>query len=522
VDHLRSIRGRDVKTGLELTFDFLARTRNDAAVLVLVAAMASPLAEVRRRAARAILRRESAVGTLSLVEHWEQLEPEERALAGEDERRMTIAVNQILQNPADRRHWQAIACAAELKLQGAAIPLIDCAEFGAVQVRQRALDVVLAMAVELGRSARHERDAPTHRIPIIERLSDAVRRWPTHRIDMLLDAFLACVRWEDGVLLTMLAEPEPPQDILLMRMLRSPIPEVVQLLAGWARKRRIPDGIVGVLRQRQDALLRDELLSIASDPSSGSMQTTMQVVGVPNCIRPTDNLLASLDRIHWPAAVRLVFAGQSDGLRQLVWLLTAIESDDEPTVKAATALISQVHRIDPEVFIRGAVELGQPDASPSADVVARMLRLLRRDDLKLKESIRHLLAPLHIDALLPRLESLRMHTRRMLGRVSRQVDPDALQRITDQLRHPVLTRRLAAIDAIVALQATDELVEPLSKLIESDFDEARERAIIALGSGRGPATRQVLERLEQQTLGHIHDAVDVAIASRSLQEHTSE
>lgn len=480
---------------LERTFELLARTRQPVALDLLIAAMDSAAPSVRKLAVRSLLQRGEERGLQAIIDHWHGLDPGEIETLCEHERRLTPSIIRTLSRSTGEGVGQAIAAARRLHSLRTIPALLEIAQAADSPHQSVAIQTILHLANSLGRAARQDRDTPSLRAPVLERLADAVRRFPRHRHADLVDAFLCAVRWEDGCLTSLLADDEPTSQIIAQRLEHSPQPGVIQLLAGWIRRHRIPNLVQRVLRNRSDQTFRDELLTcVGQDPSSHVLKQ-LRSLGTPACCRPIDRLFVQLPRTAWPAAVHLIAASEADSLRTLRMLLDALDLHDSPTTESAIRELQKLNGIDPQVWLRAAAEIGEPDAGVAAQLLERMLRWLRAGDERLQAAIRELLTVLRIESLVPLLETLRPATRRQLGQVARVVDLEAVPRLSNLLRHPVLARRLQAVEGVLALQAADELLGPLVRMVEKDFAEARAAALVALRESRSPHAVRLLQRL---------------------------
>jgi hypothetical protein len=131
----------------------------------------------------------------------------------------------------------------------------------------------------------------------------------------------------------------------------------------------------------------------------------------------------------------------------------------------------------------------------NARLLHRLIKLLKHSDGALVRSVQQVLSPLHADNIVYRMETLRPRSRRRLGKVIMMVDANAIARIQDALRHPVLSRRLDAIALAEAIACVDQLVEPLAHIVREDHQDARIRVAEIMGDATSQATFELLEEL---------------------------
>ncbi len=241
--------------GLELTYETLATTRNEAAVDVLIAALDDPNAANRRRALGALLRRTEPRSSQQVLENWDKLNADDLRVLRPKKSWLADTIDQALRGN-DEAVLTAITAAAGLELTTALPQLTLLAESSASRdIQQRASEAVIAIVQPLGRAARADRDQPTVRGPVLARLADSVRRFAMHRNEQLVDAFLLVSTWGDGELRQMISENGPPMELICKRFQGTALPGVIDLLSGFVRRRNIPQRIGGIIQARTDELV---------------------------------------------------------------------------------------------------------------------------------------------------------------------------------------------------------------------------------------------------------------------------
>ena len=78
------------------------------------------------------------------------------------------------------------------------------------------------------------------------------------------------------------------------------------------------------------------------------------------------------------------------------------------------------------------------------------------------------------------------------------VDPNALQRVSDAIRHPLLKTRIADIAMADAFAVVDLLSESFEHIVLKDHLEARTTAAKAMANAHGDATWGGLKKLADQ------------------------
>ena len=339
-----------------------------------------------------------------------------------------------------------------------------------------------------------------------------------HRNPQLVDAFLLAIAWGDADFRLAIGEASPQRDVIRERLAEGTGPDLHELAAGFIRRRNIPDFITALIQSRQgEEFRRALLLAVSSDPSSTTLRNLADV-GVPKCCSGGETLMREVEA-HQRAALAYVYAAaDSDDLRKLLVITTAIECGAD--TNATACCLARCPVPDAEVWMRAAIPVADQDQSgieidDTAKLLDRLIRLLDHPDAAVSKAVRRLLAPLHADEMLPRLEALRPRTRRKLGRIVMMIDPDAIDRIRDALRHPVLKRRLAAIAAADALAAVDLLTDSFRHISREDHQEARIRAATVMSSAESEETLTLLREMVDLPESPVRDAAVAALQRRS-------
>jgi hypothetical protein len=513
--------------GLDLTFETLGKSRNDAAVEVMLATLDGPEATNRRRAIAALMCRRDPRASRLLLARWSELSEDEIELVRGRKTWMSPAIEAALgpacdQTTASDETIKAIDAAEALALHTALPNLIQLSESVSVPdsaLRDRVNSAVKSIADQLGREARRDRDQRSLRTPVITQLSDSVRRFDTHGNDDLVEAFLIASTWGDGELRQMLADGGPSSNLICRVLQESPHPSVIELLVGFLRRRNLPDAITYILRKRPDATFRDAFLrSIGGDPSQVVLRH-LQLIGVPRCLQGGESILRELPIDCRPALVHVHVAGNPDYVEALQLVAATAEQGTQDCLAAATMALSRCELPNPNAWMRAALHLSDDDQqSNEVDETARLLRrfvrLLDKCDPAFHRILHRSLSALHGSEMLPQFQSLRPRSRRRLGKVVMQIDPEALDQVRDGLRHPVLTKRLDAIAMADALGAVDLLGDAFTHIAREDHQEARIRAAEAMATASSDETMQLLEEMLGLPPCPVRDAAIVAIERR--------
>lgn len=504
--------------GIDLTYRTLARTRNEAAIEVLRLATLDPDPAIRSRALESLLGRDEFRCRQLVLARWKGLADRDRKTVIRRARWLEPAVSAALEGGG--LVSAAVDVASEAEMFAMLPKLIAVAEGDDPATGEEALIAAMAMAVSLGGDARRDHDRPSLRGPALHRLGSLVRQATDATDPRLLDAFLAIATWSDGELRDLLDE-ETTRGRLAQRLATSERLPVLQLLAGFVRRRDMPPAVAAVIAARSDDGFRDVLLETVGGNPGETVFKNLQQIGTPACCKRPDGFWERLGPESRAGLAHVAAATYVDPVWAMQLACRLAEDGGRGGERAAANVLGRFQIPDADIWLRAAGTVAEGDPrrirdDENAQLLERLIRLLDRAYSPLVNQIRRLLRPLHAEHALPRFERLRPRSRRRLGRVVRMVDPDAIERIRERLRHPVLAQRLEAIAAAESLAAVDDLLEPLSAVARGDHQEARRRAAQALGEGEGEASLKVLEEMAEFPDSAVRDAALAAIRRRHL------
>lgn len=504
--------------GLDLTYATLGKSRNEAALDVLVVALADESPRNRGRGLSALMDRDEPRAPRLLLEHWYKLQAEEIAVVAARKTWISGAIEQTLGGDADLV-LVAIEAAESIGLASALPKLVSLAESASSStLRLRACDCVGRLAAPLGADARAERDQTTVRHPAATRLADSVRRFSMHRNERLIEAFLVCSSWSDSELRQLLGADGPESQLICKQLLESSHPSILELLVGFLRRRQVNRRVSNILCARSDDLFRDTLLRcIGSDPTPVVLKN-LREMELPACCQGGEALFATLPPECGAALVHVYAACNPDYVETLHLIAAAVESEQGDCLSASTLALSRCEVPNPASWMRAALHLAADDPLACGDETARLLErlipLLDHSDAALVRSLRRVLSALHASEMLSCFETLRKRSRRRLGRVVNKIDSTAIDRVRDALRHPVLTRRLEAIAMADALGLVDQLHDSFARIAREDHQEARMRAAEAMAGASNKESLALLHEMIELPECPVRDTAILAIQQR--------
>ena len=371
--------------GLDLTFETLAKSRNEAAIDVLIAGLDAPDAARRQQALTALVSRSEPRAPELLLANWSKLEDQDVTILLGRKSWLKPAIEEAL-GKGFNEAAVAIAAAEALGMTAVLPNLILLAESASTRgFRQRASQAVLRIVEPLGVEARSDRDQSTVRGPVMSRLADALRRYSMHRNDQLVEAFLVGSTWSDGELRHFLADGGSEADLICRQLSESTHPNILELLAGFARRRSVPDRVLQIMRRRSDdAFLAVLLRAVASEPTQVVLKN-LRVMGMPRSCQGGEAILGKLPVDCRASLVHVHVACNPDYIETLHLIAATAEYGTRDCLNAATIAFTRCEIPNAHAWMRAALHLAEDDTvtihrDETARLLRRLIRLLSHPD----------------------------------------------------------------------------------------------------------------------------------------------
>jgi hypothetical protein len=316
----------------------------------------------------------------------------------------------------------------------------------------------------------------------------------------------------------MISENGPHMNLICKRLQATAIPGVIDLLSGFIRRKNIPQRIGRIIQSRPDELFREALLRQITGEPTATVLSNIRDLGMPRSCLGGEEVLDDIAPDYRAPMLHLYVAGNQD-ITETLHLITAAVEAGSGCEAAAAICLSRCEVPDIEIWMRAAIPVADGDeaaiaADDNARLLQRLIDLLDHSDPGLCRGVRRVLGPLHAERMQHRFESLRPRSRRRLGRVVMMIDSDAIQRVRDALRHPVLGNRLEAIAMADALAVVDLLSDAFAHIAREDHQEARMRAAQVMSDATGDATLRLLREMTELPECPVRDAALVSLEQR--------
>jgi HEAT repeat protein len=523
---------------MKKTADVLASTRNRAVLPTLAAALASSCAAMRASAIRAIVRRHDADSHRILLQHFDKLDDEERAILrrahGAMPHHMARALKAaVLGSDAKLCLYacQMIALCRDFDLFPV---LVEAAEYSqhpasadvAASLLQLAnvLDAELATWASEHATAEHHRRDPTFvRRHLLAALERSLANHARHECGELIEAFLLLAPSDNTLLQAILRDPRHSCHLPVARALaRSTTPGAVARLVGLLRDTDVPDAVLQSIASRTDPEFLNALFAELKPPVSLRVLHNMKRLSSVAWLEDHASLLLELSGRAQATAIELAAASniRSDAMFRLLALM--LEKGLTEARRASCRALAKFERPeatelvvralnDPDVGVRAAA-IRQIRARAVPDALKTLVSLLDHRSTEIREAARTSLAEFKFDRYRSMFDLLDETAARTTGVLVHKVDPAARNGLIEELTSPSVSARLRGIEMAVAMEATQDVCEQLIDLSRNENLALRREAVAALGSCTSSKAENAIRIALDDSHPGVRDAAADALA----------
>ena len=363
----RSPNSEPAKIGLAKTFQVLAKTPNEAAVAILVAALDSPDPVIQEGALWALLERRSPGGQREILKRLHRDAERWRPIIDQRQGSLTHALRdavlgtdrQLCQNAC-----QAIVWFKEYDLLPALIVAAEDRSHPNVEVAARTiveLAELLSAAMSAPQSSTDRRDPQMIRRRVGGILDASVSRYVKHTRREIITAFLLLSQRDNVVLKQILQDPHHPAYLpLIDDLLHDPHTGILRLLLGFLDDPRAPSCAISVLIRRSDPkFIRNLLRKIGFRPSAAAAANLKRVDSI-GWLGHDDRLIDELNDAEQHSLVQLILTSSMKRLEAFKTIDYLVRHGKPGGRVAAAEALAQFGGADANALALVALESGDP------------------------------------------------------------------------------------------------------------------------------------------------------------------
>jgi hypothetical protein len=472
-----------MKTGFERTFQLLSRTRNEAAIDVLVAGLENSHAPTQEASLQSLLDRPNAAGHLAVFWRLPKLSPSLRAMVEARPDRLAGAAGDAVRNSDAATGASACEAIVACRLYEAIPALLGVLDRENHPNIPLAASTVLRLAdlfyEELSRPDRQPRrkEFDNVRQRLTASLEEGFRKYWRHGRREVVEAFLMLGKPQNVGFRYALQQTGGSTDAVLEILEKSPRGGIIRLLLSFLEDPMMPQAIRKILATRSDPKFVENFATAAAERMSKAAE-----------------VLAKFDGFSWvddggPMVVQM--SGPSQACIVQVLRATAVRSARllgllEPILRdgavqgrrAAASALAEVHgSVADECILRF---LDDPDPVVQATLVRQvrtrgmahaMSTLLKYFDTPYEEvrsALRETLPEFTVVHFLANLDHIDESMVQATGQMVRKIDPNAAGKLKAEMQRLSPVRRRRAVLAANAMGIAAELESQLIQLLNDD------------------------------------------------------
>ncbi len=533
-------------SGLRTTCRFLARTENEAAVEVLVAALDCPQAEVRDEALRALLDHRSPAAHLAVLQRMSSMDERARGIITERPERLTSVLVETARDPSPDLCTNACNAIAACRLYDAMPALTsilgDAENPNHAIVARTMLKLTERFYGDLSSSdeAIRRKDNEGFRLRITSSLEDAVRKFHKHKQAETVEALLLLARRDNVALRCWLQRPdEACYDTIVHLLSNSQRGGVIRLLLRFLEDPQLPLAVVKVITTRTDVKFVKNLLDTVGSRPSKTIAETLARFESFAWAEPGDELFAMLDDTAQEQAVALLMStsmsrerlldvlsyllaeGKLSGRRAAAKALAAFRGP-----KADTMVVRGMNDEDP--VVRAAL-LGQLRQRNIPGAMSLLLRMVGSTSEEIRAALREALPEFTFRKFLISFDAMEESLRATAGHMVTKIDSESVPLLIKEVQALSPVRRRRAVLAAIAMGVVHEMEQPIIQLLSDADHMVRIAAAKALADCQTLPTWDALRDalldrsvVVQEAAEYSLQLISNSLLSRTAEEETEE
>lgn len=483
---------------MEKTIRLLQNSRNPASSDVLAAGLEGPPSALRQRIVLALSRRNDERALFHLAQHFESFDLVERSHLTNKATRVRGFIPRMFLSAMPQMIRSAIAAVGHFEYSEFIDQMIRLAEDTSKPQSVCAQDELLDWASRLGVAARVNGSTSDTRLTLLYALRSSVERYSVHRSDILVDAFVSCLHWDDAIVHTLLSDPSNDLSKLILRSLRhTSRPEILDFLGGFLWRRTIPASVLEVLKERCDIALGVQLGGMAANHMNSNLRHNLSILPPLESLQGVDPSNTSIPIANRTGAWLLLAHSDYSRRKILVACTDFLKLAESKAFSPVCDMLRSVPALEWSAT---------PETNPEQDsnfyqenLTKEMLKLLEihpDQPANVQGAIAKLFDGFSYDQLCKQLDRWDESMLFNAAWIVRTLEIGWEQRLLPELSSPSPIRRLRAARAMKYLGIPNAILPVLHPLLYDSYDEVRVCAVEALSvSGRKDAEDYLLDLL---------------------------
>lgn len=498
-----------MSNGLRTTFEVFSKTKNEAAVNVLVPALESPHPQIQEGALRSVLDRRSVVGGREIVRRLHTVNERWRQILEERRGRMSKVLREGLLGEDPQmcaNSCQAILWFREYDLVG---PLLNAVEDHSHPQSAMICETLVSMSDLLYEEVSTPRDYSDRRDPqlvarnFVTVLENSLSRYNQHKRGEVIESFLILAKRDNAQLKRILQDPHNSAYLAFIDTLsHSRRPGVIGLLLSMLDDVRPPLAAIQIVAKRTDPRFVQQLLRSIGEQPSDNVDRNLKRAESIAWAAPGAGVLAKLDDKLQHGAVQTVMASGMPRLQAFKTIKYLLQHGKPGGRRAASEALAEFQGAEANALAQKAANDKDPEVQAHAlrqfrqrGMPGALPLLIERIDSPyevVREAARGSLGEFSFARFLAGFETLDDEVRASTGSLVKKVDPNSSTLLEAELTSKVRSRRLRGLAMVEAMGMATEVQETIIELLNDEDHMIRQEAVQVLATLDTPAVRSAL------------------------------
>lgn len=485
----------------QITWETIEKSRNQAALPLLAAGLASPSVNVRTQCLKLLLSRLEIQSCKCILLKWDQFTEPEVELLRQNTLHFQVPANDILANGSLSEQRVTLNAISQLLLTGCLSAVLRIVVDPLHALNPYAYECLQKLCTHWGMKARADKDVPSVRGPMLETLYTCVLDFPKHKSTHVIDAWLALVHWDDSLQRGLIGDPghvafraivdrlNATSDIQTQSPTGGSVPnsQLPKLMAGYLVRATTPKTIQLLVCEKADKRLAMELAAMVETPNWGPLKRSLRNLPPLACLQTlesgfSDCTLTEKKRLWLLTSVSSRVYGQV--LRGAVQIANLGNTEGR---QVAGEMVKNCRKpaLDEMVGDLQSALAGIAKPNSAGPALLETVLWARSASLPLQQAAKELFDEFTVERLIEQVSHWPTSMCKAMAHVVSITHPDITSFLVKELESPSPKRRLSALRATQMLGHSEAVAHYLLPMLEDSRIEVRVRVIDLLSELNG-------------------------------------
>lgn len=469
----------------QITWEALEKSRNQAALPLLAAGLASPSVDVRMRCLKLLVNRQEVHARKVILLAWEKFTETEVDFIRHNTLHFQSAALDLLDHGSLAEQRLVLTAIAQLQLPGCLAAVLKIVVDPLHALQPLANECLLTICIEWGKKARADKDVPSVRSPILETVYTSLLDFPKHKCHQVVDAWLALVHWDDSLQRGLIGDPGHVAFRAVIERL-SAVPsnpdqyrQLLKLLAGYLLRATAPKSVQTLVCEKEDPQLAFEFASMVETPNWMPLKRRLRELPMLACLRTLEDgfpdcSLADKKRLWLLMSVSSKEYGQV--LRGAVQV-SKLGSSESRTAAAEIVKNCRRPELDELVGDLQCALAGIAKPYSAGPALLEIVNWVQSPSVALKQAAKEFFDKFTVESLVEQVAVWPTSMCKAMAHVVSRTNSDATSFLVKELESPAPKKRLAALRATQMLSQSESVSQYLLPMLEDPRLEVRVRVI---------------------------------------------